>query len=324
LTVEIGPGTFGNIGLNCGGTWGNITFRGAGRKSTIIGTGSGAYSLNLLNCISMTFQDMTIGPMPGGFGGINWQGTGKSVWQNIDFFSAQTYGWQDVTWNCPTNTRGAHYWFNSRIVSTSNQGAARPYISRCAEDWFFGSEITANPGTSVGDAFVLRAISDRSEIHYYGGVLRLITGAGITGYGYDPTEFTGMAIALAEGGGEIHIHGTGIDILSTEGNPVIGLAANNGGEIHANGSAYFIKNGSTGSVTRLDNDSGSGHVHAPYLWEHVPSPATIPNFTSLSGADQTTVTVGTSDGHPHTAVYSSTCPANAGWYDTTDKVCRSQ
>ena len=80
-------------------------------------------------------------------------------------------------------------------------------------------------------------------------------------------------------------------------------------------------------MTRISNNGG--HVHAPYLWQHVPdtddNPSTVDtNFASVNGADQTTMTVGPSDGHPHTAVYSSSCPFNARWYDQVDKVCRGQ
>ena len=213
LNVDIGPGTFGTLGLNCGGTWGYTTFRGAGRKNTTIGVfGNMAYSINLLGCTSMAFNDMTIGPIPTtAFGGINWQGTGTSSWQDVDVFSSQTYGWQDTTGDCPPDVRGAHYWFNSRIVSTSNQGAARPYRSTCSEDWFFASEITIKPSASVDDAYVLKTTGPRAEIHFYGGVLRLILEKGITAPAFDGIAQTGAAIAAALGG-TIHIHGTGIDI----------------------------------------------------------------------------------------------------------------
>ncbi len=314
LSVDIGPGVFGNLALNCGGTWGYTTFRGAGRKNTTIGAfGVYAYSLDLKGCTSMAFEDMAIGPLStGGFGGINWQGTGTSSWQDVDLFSTQTYGWQDVTWDCPTNVRGAHYWFNSRIVSTSNQGAARPYRSTCSEDWFFGSEITINPSYSVNDAFVLKTTSARAEIHFYGGVLRLILGTGITAPAFDGIAQKGAAIAAALGG-NIHIHGTGIDILSTPGNPVTALGAVNGGVIHANESAYNVSTGAGGSFTRISNNGG--HIHAPYLWEHIPS---APNFTSVSGADMTTIT-NTSDNHQHLVIYDNSCTSK--WFDTTANAC---
>lgn len=48
------------------------------------------------------------------------------------------------------------------------------------------------------------------------------------------------------------------------------------------------------------------------------------NYFSVNGADQTFVKVGTSDGHPHPAVYGDACPAASRWYDTVDQVCRSQ
>jgi hypothetical protein len=64
------------------------------------------------------------------------------------------------------------------------------------------------------------------------------------------------------------------------------------------------------------------------MWGGVPDtdgdPATVDtNFFSTNGADQATVFSGTSDGFPHPAVYSDSCPGSARWYDTVDKVCRS-
>jgi hypothetical protein len=130
-----------------------------------------------------------------------------------------------------------------------------------------------------------------------------------------------LLAATASGGGTVHIHGTGIDVISDAPNAITVLRADPTGTIHANSSAYNLSAVSGSTVTRI---GGSGHIHAPYLWEHVPDAIEIPNFQSANGADQTTVTVGTSDGHPHTAVYSSTCPTTARWYDQVDKVCRSQ
>lgn len=318
LIVDVGPGTFGSLSLSCGGTWGYTTFRGAGRKHTTIGTSSNvAYSLNLLNCASMHFKDMAIGPLPTpAFGGINWQGTGTSTWENVDLFSAHVYGWQDVTSGCTTSgPRGAHYWFNSRIVSTSNDGAARPYISQCSEDWFFGSEITIKPrGDILDDAFALKAAGPAGEIHFYGGVLRVVTTPGIS-----VSTATGTGIAWVIGG-SIHIHGTGLDVLSANPNPVTVLRAENGGEIHANEAAYNLKSAAGGAITRILNLGG--HIHAPYAWEphpDVPFAGSGVNYNSVSGADSAFIT-STVDGHPHMVVYDASCASK--WYDTSVKLCR--
>jgi hypothetical protein len=324
LAIEIGPGNFNSVILNCGGSFtGYTTFRGAGRGNTMIGTDSiwGPYSVELFDCTSMNFQDLTIGPFnASSLGGINWNGTGTSVWQNVAFFT-NNYGWNDSSTACPaTGNRGVHYWIGSRIVSNNAGIAIGAYESTCAEDWFIGSEITVNTDKKAAMAVALRSNGPRSEIHYYGGAIRvLLTGAASTSQE--------IAAASATNSGEMHIHGTGIDVISDQAKPVVALKAGNGGTIHANASAYNLRAASGGSVTRTKNSGG--HIHAPYLWEHIPDtdgdPNTVDtNFTSANGADQTTVTVGTSDGHPHTAVYSSTCPTNARWYDTTDKVCRGQ
>ncbi len=324
LTIEIGPGTFSGFAIGCNTEFtGYVTFRGAGRDVTNI---SGAvvfptYTLGLYGCTSLLFEDLTIGPVGGG---IWWTGQGTSTWENVNVFHTG-YGWNEVSSCSGSGERGKHYWFSSRIVGSENGGFSRPYQSRCAEDWFIGSEITIKPTSNIGfDAFALHSIGTSSEIHYYGGVLRALAGPGIgvPAFGASASFRYGLAAAVAEDGGQIHIHGTGIDVLSSDGNPVSSLGVLSGGFIHANGSAYNLATGTGGSVTRVNNQGG--HIHAPYLWEHVPDPATAPNFASANGADQTTVTSGTSDGHPHMAVYSSTCPSNARWYDQVDKTCRSQ
>ncbi len=323
LVVEIGPGNFSSVLLSCSSPFtGFITYRGTGRRNTTIGTYSdwGPYSVELRDCTSMTFQNMTIGPFSGGFGGIDWVGTGTSLWQDIEMFT-NNYGWNDGVTTCPTSgVRGAHYWIGSRIVSNNSGNAIGAYESTCAEDWFIGSEVTINTNKTGAKANALRSNGPHSEIHFYGGVIRvLLTGPASTSQD--------IAAAAAINNGTIHIHGTGIDVLSDLAKPVVALKASTGGMIHANASAYNLRTGVGGTVTRVNNVDGLGHIHAPYLWEHIPdtdgNPSTVDtNFASANGADQTTVTA--SDGHKHTAVYDSTCPSNARWYDQVDKICVGQ
>lgn len=130
---------------------------------------------------------------------------------------------------------------------------------------------------------------------------------------------TSLSAVTATSGGMVHIHGTGIDAISSASNNIKVLTAGVGSMIHANASSYNLST-PTGSVTRINNTGG--HIHAPYLWEHIPDPTTAPNFASQNGADTTTVTTGTSDGQPHMAVYSASCPSGTKWYDQVDKVCR--
>ena len=151
------------------------------------------------------------------------------------------------------------------------------------------------------------------EIHVYGSVLRALV---------DGDTRDNLSAAFARGG-KIHIHGTGIDVISNTGKNITALSVDTNGEIHANQSSFFLSSGSGAKVTRINNMGG--HIHAPYLWEHIPNPSTVPNFVSANGADMSVVTTGTSDGHPHTVIYSTTCasisPA-AAWWDAVDKVCR--
>ncbi len=307
LVIKVGPGAFGFFDPRGTGK-NNFSVQGSGPAQTSF-TG-----MSFQDQFGVHVQDLTVNnwfPAP-----VYWFGKGSSTWVNVHLNGA-LYAWTET--GCSgvlTNAdRPKHYWFSSKITSSGTG-----YLASCSENWFFGTEITAK---GPGHANALWAFNMYSyagtgvvpEVHVYGGVIRAI---GIPGVIYP----SGVIAASVSGGGMFHAHGTGIDVISPEANTVTALAAASNAEIHASGVGYVLETAAGGTARRISNNGG--HVHAPYLWEHIPDPATAPNFTSANGADQTTVTVGTSDGHPHTAVYSSTCPANARWYDQVDKVCRGQ
>lgn len=287
LLVEIGPGTFGSYLLcGSGGAVSHISFRGAGMGRTTLNT----ISIFPAYCDHLTFSDLTVTGTSYAFFSFN-PGGANTTWSNVELRG----DWLESGSN-PCNARGTHYWFGSRVRGT--------YRAWCDTSWFIGSELADERGFAA-------AISARdAEVHFYGSNIRSP---------FHAVEATNNA--------DVHIHGTGIDVIGGPGDAVVALSAASGAHIHASGVGYVLETGAGGTATRISNDGG--HVHAPYLWEHVPNtdgdPATIDtNFTSINGADQTTVTVGTSDGHPHPAIYSSTCPTTARWYDTVDKICRAQ
>ncbi|MBI3186286.1 MAG: hypothetical protein HYZ31_00290 [Gammaproteobacteria bacterium] len=314
LVVDIGPGKFvGAFGCNSLDYPGYVTLRGAGMKNTIIEAPQSPVSTN--KCVQMRFSDMTLRNTGNLFGVQNLGGS--TFWDNVEI-DGFGYAWFDSPSACGVNyIPGSHYWFGSKITTRSAAGSSTAYFNACDVSYFFGSEITAN--ATVSGTLVRTITAVGGKVHVYGSVIKALSGSGIS--------TSSMYAALATGKGEIHIHGTGIDAISADGNSLYVLSANSGGEIHANGSAYNLKTGVGGSISRISNSGG--HIHAPYLWEHVPNTDgdinTIDtNFSSANGADQTTVTSGTNDGHPHVAVYSTACPTTARWYDQVDKVCRSQ
>lgn len=306
LTVKIGPGIFGALMLTCNpasGFAGHISFAGSGRDQSRF-QGAGflvTHPAVIRDCTALSFADIKfVSPK---YGYIDWGGGGTSVWENVDVTGASR-GWLETS--CGASP-GKHYWFSSRIFS-SGYGTNTPYSAGCDESWFFGSEIVTNENGPAVWAY------GNAQLHVYGSNLRVDDSVG------------GLTVpvvaAQANDNGVIHIHGTGIDAAGGSGRTVKALLAGGGGTIHANASSYFLSAGAGGTIVRVDNGNDTGHIHAPYVWEHVPDPTVMPNFTSANGADMTTVTSGTSDGHPHTAVYSATCPSNARWYDQVDKVCR--
>ncbi|MBI3547098.1 MAG: hypothetical protein HY081_11010 [Gammaproteobacteria bacterium] len=308
LLVEIGPGSYGGFEMECDTTWGgHTTFRGAGMDHTILySAGFGTITLN--SCTNLNFSDLTIKNTV--YGGIKWNGGGESTWTNIRVQSAGQGWYSDYC----GQARGSHYWFGSRITNLALvgfNGRANAYLERCDESWFFGSEIAT---TVQADAFpatggVVNA-TGQGIIHVYGSVLRaLIDG---------PTVAPGVVAAMVGGletGGEIHIHGTGIDITSNIGANVVALSASNGGIIHADVSAYNLN--TSGTITRIVKDANPAtHVHAPYQWQHIPNSP----LASVTGADTTTETVGTDI---NMLVYNSQCTGSGGpWYNIALRSCR--
>jgi hypothetical protein len=193
-------------------------------------------------------------------------------------------------------------------------GAAVGYKAACDESWFFGSEISETASTYLnGNGLVALGVSGQAEAHVYGSAIRAISDVTATG--------NGPIVAVnASNGGIVHIHGTGIDVISSVPNNLVALNAATGGLIHANESSYNLSTPS-GTVTRIKKDTNiNTHVHAPYLWEHIPDPTTIPNFTSVTGADTTTEVVGADI---NMLVYNSQCTGSGGpWYNVALRTCR--
>jgi hypothetical protein len=287
---------------------GYVSFVGAGRQQTVISASSG-FAVSISSCTKLSFSDLTIHSYGGSGGGISWGGGGDSTWSNVDD-TAQYYGWTEQ--QCGAS-KGNHYWFGSRVMAREFFSAAIAYKSKCDVSWFYGSEISETSDTSLGgNGLSVFNVSGNGEVHVYGSAIRAIANVTASSNG------TIKAVNVSAGG-KIHIHGTGIDVVSSVPNNIVVLNALTGGMIHANVSSYNLSTPS-GTVTRIKKDTDSvTHVHAPYLWEHIPDPATIPGFVSVTGADVTTKASGTSDGHPHMLVYDASCLSK--WYDTVDKAC---
>lgn len=305
LRVEIGPGTFtDSLSIQCnsaGGYTGYTSFEGAGNGQTIIKGLSYNAPVTIGACTDMSFSHLTINGTL--YGGVSWGGGGNSKWNDIEIIAAAR-GWYEG--NC-SSTRGSHYWYGSKITATAAFTLAATYRATCDESWFFGSEITVSVPTNQSGNGAAVSASANGIIHIYGSVLRGF----IDGSGSVSAARVGN-IENSTTGGEIHIHGTGIDLISQTGRNVEALNASANGMIHANTSAYNMD--TTGTKTRIVN--AGGHVHASYLWEEHTE---APNITSVNGADMAVVT-NTSDGQPHLVIYSSNCASK--WFDTVIRACR--
>ncbi len=308
LVVEIGPGTFSPFGCQNGGY---TTLRGSGRQNTIITNGQAfgdAFSAS--NCTQLDISELSIvGTAARALHTMDWSGAGTSTWSNVDVIANGGYGWYD--------TGGTHFWFGSRF--TNNFGVAG--VSRAYEtggvSWFFGSEIVANDASGNAAEVEALGVLAGGEAHVYGGNLRAVVSGG--NGGSTLSEIAGIkavnALKASSSlpGGMVHIHGTGIDVISSPGNQIAALMAGSGAMIHANGDSYNLSTGTGGTIYRILNNGGD--VRAPYQWEEGPTP---PQIQSANGSD-TTVLTNTTDGQPHLLLYSTNCAS--GWYDTALHLC---
>lgn len=295
LQVEIGAGTFTGQ-FSCTDS-GYVTLSGAGKDQTLITNAFLPVTTN--SCDQLVFRQLTL-QNTGNLFGVHNLG-GSTMWDNVRI-RGLGYAWFDSPGGCG-GARGSHYWFSSQIVAeVSAAGSTTAYFNACDESWFFGSEITARG--SSGASTPIRAVG--GEVHVYGSVIRAVPDVG--------ASMSNVTAVTATGTASIHIHGTGIDVISAQPDNIVALSASNGGHIHANESSYVLKTGAGGSVTRIANSGGM--VDAPYLWQ---TGVTPPAIASVTGSD-TVVYTGTGDGHPHLAIYDSSC--TSGWYDVNTGSCQ--
>lgn len=328
LLVDIGPGYYLS-GFECDAMT-NITLRGSGPNSTILGQADpsvspdtyNGYGIRATGCGNFHVQDMSL---KAGWG-VSWDGGGSSTWTNVNV-EGGTYGWRE---SCSTVTnRPKHYWFNSRITGVHDTKVA--YSVACSENWFFGTEVT---NRSEGFAGGIRGIQARAnvgeiyldhvpEVHLYGSAVRVVVPDGADLTSVSPASSGDGAGIYAIGAGlqaKIHVHGTGIDVIgNTLANDVAALVVADGGSIHATQSSFVLNTGVGGTTHRIKNDGGI--VKAPYQWEK--EVLSMPLQTE-DGTDTTIEMVcsGGSNCQPHMMVYSSNCSANGPWFDMVTGNCR--
>lgn len=323
LTVNIGPGTFEHFNLSSSIPSCNISLKGSGRLQTKLVNNFFSSVIEFPEHCVLSVSNLTIESQHLFFAIHVFPsnaGTGETTWSDVDVFGIG-YGWEGGG-ACDSK----HFWFNSRIITRTAAGAgndfARAYTT-CAEDWFYASELTAIAESTDPEPDDLFAIQGHhaAEIHLYGSIVRAITGNGITappatiqGKGsLSPPVVSGVFAITVAGDANLHMHGTAVDVLSSEGNNVAAIGSANNGFIHANEASYNLQTGSGGTVTRIINNGGT--VKAPAVWE---ASAALPNIISTTGQD-TAVYTGTPGGRPHIVIYDETCTGK--WFDTTANTC---
>jgi len=313
LLIKVGTGTFFTEWNDpFGGSFckdaGNVTVIGSGVDNTIIKNVPSATlnGLSMNNCVNLSFQDLTF-DFAKTIYGIFWRGDGNSNYSNIKLIGGGA-AWYDE--QCTTEN-SKHYFVSSTITAKGFMfSPTTAYLSRCAESWFIGSELTAiSKGGNVSTIFA----EGDPEIHVYGSSIRALskTGQIIPGGSFSLTP--GLVAVTSNQQSEVHIHGTGIDVISPEANAVTALVTG-GGTIHANQSSFVLKTAAGGSKTRLKNISGK--IIAPYLWGNQ---VETNGVVSIHGED-ISVSTDTADNQPHLLIYSDNCASN--WFDSTTGTCK--
>lgn len=319
LTVNVGNGTFltstGNLALVCDEVsfTGYVHFIGEGASNSKIHIGqqanpSSAAFFNVSGCEGMEFSDITFRTIAP-YGYINWSQGGTSKWNNVEVYG-KGGAWSEN--NCATN-EGLHNWYSSKLTSEPSFGKAETYAGICDKSWLFGSEVTSivPQGTSAGTntAVISFSSSGRNvpEVHLYGSNVRAISYGTVT----NPETYMRGTVHAGQGG-QVHIHGTGIDSISESGQDIYVITAQAGGFIHANDSAYVIE--TTGNARRIAN--AGGVIKAPYMWEQRTS---APQISSVNGAD---TFVDISEAIPVMYIYYDGCVSSGGPWVSTSGQCR--
>jgi hypothetical protein len=260
-------------------------------------------------------------------------------WTNVEVIG-KNYGWLENSRGACTNKNGKHMWFSSRIQTTDGfQEFSKAYSANCAQSWFWGSEIVAKANANPVTAFAIEAKD--AEIHLYGSDVRMILADQTSAQGVTTASGnieSGHVLIAGLGGSEIHIHGTGLDVIhnGTGTAEMLYVDANPSSHFHATASGFNIHVSGTGKVQRL---AGAGRIEAPYTWgESTVAPLSttangVGTLLSRNGADRYTETDCQLNGNcssdgvfPHDMVYLATCTgtaANQGpWFDMTTKACR--
>lgn len=338
VSIEIGAGIFG--GFTCR-AHNNISLKGSGPGITIL-RGFGSAGIEGNNCFNFNVQDLTAEST---FISIRWNNGGTTTWSNVHALpnsfellpyvtKGNAYGWSETCGQTTKENRAIHRWVSSRIVTTGKTA----YLAACSENWFFGTQLTAS-GSGFADGIrgitVAAFISDdvtSPEAHIYGGNIQVIADSSVS---FDSVSAAGDGkgiIATVVGKrGELHIHGTGIDVIgNANNNDIAALGVANGGFIHASVSSYVMKTGSDGRSFRILNEGGnSGTVRAPYTWdEKILTSTNPPIIVSDNGKDTVVENVcidapTCSEIRPHVMVYTNQCNDIGGpWFDTTANICR--
>lgn len=310
LVVEIGTGTYqGLLHVLCDSSanyTGSISFKGSGSGQTIIRGVGFQLPVYFSSCTEIAFSQLKIEGDQ--YGAILWHGGGNSKWVDVEVTGIARAWYEE---SCATE-RGNHYWFSSKVTVSPGFNLVAGYRATCDESWFFGSEVTAKiPAGLQGSGSAIFAFNE-GIIHLYGSVLRVLDTGGGSGTvkAANTGTFPGWPNVT---GGEIHIHGTGIDVISDSGRDAIALRSSANGMIHADASAYNLSS-SGGQVTRLLNEGGA--IKAPYSWGAQPE---APVVNSVNGSD-TAVVTNTGDGQPHMLIYSDNCGSK--WFDIVTSTCR--
>ena len=330
--VNIGSGSFGNLGLTCsGGTTGYVSFKGAGRDVTTFST------ISFSNCTSISVQDLQVASTTNS---VSWTGGGGSNWTNVGISSTGGKAWYGVA---GSGGCARHNFFSVTLsVIAFPQGTG--IYNGCGSMWLWGSEVSVSAfNYSSGSLTGILVTGVGNEAHLYGSNVR-ITSTIDAGAVTNPTGL------VTQAGGVIHFHGGEVVVrysnTAVNVNVVGASAEGTGSLIHTIETSYGLGPTGSGTATRVVA-TNSGSIQSVFQWPagaNPPMGGNSSHLISILGQDSfiendCPLSSGTStpscsanpdpvnDKYPHLMVFArekctGTSPSTGPWFDTVTNKCR--
>lgn len=325
VVVHVGPGEFAQ--LECTGAMnGWVNFLGAGRTLTrfVVDTpGVCDPAIEVVDCTGLSFQDLAAE----GLGkGATWEGTGSSIWQNVDLTAddrgvtacVPVTAWYDFNGG-PAGTNGSHWFWNMRFTARASldQVGAIAFGTIAGENWIYGSDILLDYRGSVGGLLAAVYVNHIGSVRVFGSSVRAKASAQAV---HVPLGTYDALVALSAGNSALHMHGGIVNVdasVNQTGINIANIHVYHTGFVHTPDTAFTVLGSAGGTTWRIKKDGPGAVIQSPFFW---PPSTTPPDMLSVNGADMFMKTnAGPAGDQVRPFIYDDGCASN--WRDATDATC---